>query len=378
MRKFLICVGLLVPCLFPVWAQNSKGQLEPDSFWAEASQGFEGFASSRTLAAAPKVSRLEIAPDSLHSSWSAEVQAAFDPDVHRIVLLARKRQVIHRQYNSRWVNENTRPVSFSMAKSLVALTVGQALCSGAIRNLDDTAEVYSRRLKDSSWGKAKIRHLLAMSSGANKPVFTRTGSPTPEVQAETFGKAYEGKVTADLLALMRRADERHGPSGVNGLYNNLDTQALAFLVEDATGQPFVDYFQKTIWSAAGAAQPARWFHSSTGQVIAFSGFTAHPYDWLRIANFVLEEREKNTCYGEYLRQATTRQSDLVLPSGKAAYGFQIYPSCGGEDAFCFLGHGGQRLIMSPSTGLVMYVHGTSLAAGQPLMALYKNLWQKSR
>jgi hypothetical protein len=38
-----------------------------------------------------------------------------------------------------------------------------------------------------------------------------------------------------------------------------------------------------------------------------------------------------------------------------------------------LGHGGQRLQMSPSTGLVMYVHATSLSASQPLLAMYRNV-----
>ena len=378
MRRLAMLFTVFVLLLNTSLAQNSKGQLESDRFWENASQGFESLSSSRVIQAAQSISKLDIPQDSLHSEWSSLVNNAFDPDVHRIVLIADKRKIIHRKYNEKWVNESSRPVSFSMAKSLVSLTVGHALCSGAIRSLDEAAGIYSRRFRDTSWGQAKVRHLLAMSSGSNRPVFSSTGSPTAQVQAETLAKSYEGKITVDLIDLMRRADEHDSPSGVNGLYNNLDTQALAFLVEDATGKSFLDYFEQTVWAAAGAAHPARWFHNSRSQVLAFSGFTAHPYDWLRIANYVLEERVKNSCFGQYIRDATSRQSDLILPNGKVAYGYQIYPGCGGTDAFCFLGHGGQRLVMSPSTGLVMYVHGTSLAAGQPLMSLYKNLMQGIR
>jgi CubicO group peptidase (beta-lactamase class C family) len=123
----------------------------------------------------------------------------------------------------------------------------------------------------------------------------------------------------------------------------------------------------------GASQGGTWSHNSLGQVGAFSGFTAHPYDWIRLGHYVLEERAKDTCFGKFLKEATTRQSQVLLPNGSAAYGFQTWLGCGGVDTFCFLGHGGQRLQMSPSTGLVMYVHATSLSSSQPLLAMYRNV-----
>ena len=354
-------------------AQNNKGQIESDQFWADFSKGLEWLPTSKSISAAPTPSILEVAPDSLNSSLTPVVDQAFDSDVHRIVILSHKRSIIHRKYNEKWVNEKSRPASASMAKSLTALAVGKAICSGAIGNLDENASVYSSRLRGTSWGNAKIRHLLAMSSGSNKPVFSPTGSPTPQVQAETLAKSYQGKMTHDFISLMAKADEKYSASGQQGLYNNLNTQALAFLVEDASRQKFIEFFEREIWHAIGASQGGSWSHNSLGQVAAFSGFTAHPYDWIRLGHYVLEERAKDTCFGKFLKEATALQSRVVLPNGSAAYGFQIWPGCGGPDTFCFLGHGGQRLQMSPSTGLVMYVHATSFSASQPLVAMYRNV-----
>lgn len=355
----------------PASAQNRKGQLESDRFWEDFSKGLEWLPTSRSIAASPEPSRLEIASDSLSSGFTEMVDQAFDPDVHRIVILAKGRTVLHRKYNERWVDERSRPSSASMAKGLVALAAGKALCNGAIRSLDDPAGLYSPRLRGTSWGEAKVRHLLAMSSGSNRPVFSPTGSPTPEVQAETLQKSYQGGMTHDFLALMKKADERHSASGQRGYYNNLDTQAVAFLVEDATGRPFIDFFEKEIWHPAGASQPATWSRNSLRQVAAFSGFTAHPYDWIRLGNYVLEERAKDSCFGSFLREATRPQSRVILPKGEAPYGFQLWLGCGGTDAFCFAGHGGQRLMISPSTGVLMYTHSTSEAALQPLFGVYR-------
>lgn len=375
----LIAVSLLfVFCNGLANAQNRKGQMETDKFWENFSNGLEWLPTSKSITAAPFPSPLEIADDSLNSSMSSLVDQAFDPDVHRIVILAHKRKIVHRKYNERWVNEKSRPSSASMAKSLTALTVGKALCRGLIKNLNDEAGNYSTRLAGTSWGNAKIRHLLAMSSGSNKPVYTPTGSPTPEVQAQTLAKSYEGRMTQEFISLMKKADDRYSASGQQGHYNNLDTQALAFLVEDAAGQKFIEFFEHEIWHPSGASQAASWSHNSHGQVAAFSGFTAHPYDWIRLANYVLEERSKDTCFGNFLKEATRQQSRVILPNGNAPYGFQTWLGCGGTDAFCFVGHGGQRLLMSPSTGAVMYVHSTSLSAGQPLLVMYKNFLQRDK
>ena len=61
-------------------------------------------------------------------------------------------------------------------------------------------------------------------------------------------------MTHDFISLMAKADEKYSASGQQGLYNNLDTQALAFLVEDATRQKFIEFFEREIWHAIGASQ----------------------------------------------------------------------------------------------------------------------------
>lgn len=69
-------------------AQNRKGQLEPDKFWEDFSKGLDSLPTSKTVSAPPSASFLEIASDSLNSPLTQAVDGAFDPDVHRILILA--------------------------------------------------------------------------------------------------------------------------------------------------------------------------------------------------------------------------------------------------------------------------------------------------
>lgn len=377
-RAMLLMISLVF-LHTPSDAQNRKGQMEPDKFWQDASKGLEWLSSSQSIPAAKQASTMEIASDSLSSPYSAIVDPIFDNDVHRIVILAQGRKILHRTYNKNWVDEKSRPISFSMAKSLVGLAVGKALCTGAIKSLDDPLQTYSSRLIGTSWGEAKIRHVLAMMSGANQPNSSGTGSATPEVQAETLAKAYNGPITRELIELMKKTDAHYATSGKTHYYNNLDTQALAFMVEDATGQKFADFFAQEIWIPAGARQAAKWMHTTHGEVVSFTGFTAHPYDWIRLGNYVLEQRESASCYGNYLQEASRRHSGIMLPNGEVTgYGFQMWVGCAGTDAFCFLGHGGQRLVMHPATKAVMYMHSTSLVGSQTLLPAYKEFVKRLR
>jgi hypothetical protein len=62
-------------------------------------------------------------------------------------------------------NENHRLLSSSMAKTIVALAVGQALSDKHIESLEDTAGKYVEELRGSFYGRVKIIDLLRMSSG---------------------------------------------------------------------------------------------------------------------------------------------------------------------------------------------------------------------
>src|SRR5215468_7451499 len=61
--------------------------------------------------------------------------------------------------------DTQRLTSFSMAKTIVGLLIGIAVSEGAIRSIDERAEVYVPELKGTGYGRTPIKALLQMASG---------------------------------------------------------------------------------------------------------------------------------------------------------------------------------------------------------------------
>ena len=61
--------------------------------------------------------------------------------------------------------DTQRLTSFSMAKTVVALLIGIAVREGAVRSIDERAEVYVPELKGTEYGRTPIKALLQMASG---------------------------------------------------------------------------------------------------------------------------------------------------------------------------------------------------------------------
>src|SRR5215510_9291227 len=80
------------------------------------------------------------------------------------LLIARETTILLERYQY-GRSDTDRLTSFSMAKSIVGLLIGIALREGAIRSLDDQAEVYVPGLRDTEYGRTPIKALLLMSSG---------------------------------------------------------------------------------------------------------------------------------------------------------------------------------------------------------------------
>ena len=65
-------------------------------------------------------------------------------------------------------NEDTRWVSFSVSKSIVAMLYGAAIRDGYIKSLDAKVTDYLPLLKNSSYDQTTIKNLLQMASAGSK------------------------------------------------------------------------------------------------------------------------------------------------------------------------------------------------------------------
>jgi len=82
------------------------------------------------------------------------------------MLVIRDGTVVFEDYRNR-SDAGTRFISFSMAKTVTAMLVGQAIEQGKIGSLDDLAEEYVPELKGTGYDGVTLRQIMQMRSGVD-------------------------------------------------------------------------------------------------------------------------------------------------------------------------------------------------------------------
>lgn len=292
------------------------------------------------------------------------------------MLLIDNGKVVYRKL-SRGASSESLLISYSMAKSLTALSVGTAFCAGHIKSLDDKAETYVPRLQGTAFGQSTVRDLLHMASGADasgshgEPFATFSGDIRLQKVSYDESFAKYGRAKRRLFKDLSPGDEFD--------YKNLDTGALAAVVSAATGQPFHAWFGKTVAQEAGLANNSAWALDKTGMAIAHAYFFATLDDWGRLGLYALDayRGDKGECLQTYLKQAVTDRIRITGNSDFRSYGYQFWtPLTGSSDkSFWMLGYGGQRIGIDPEQKKILVV--SSLAPdGEPLEFFRR--WTRSR
>jgi CubicO group peptidase (beta-lactamase class C family) len=246
---------------------------------------------------------------------------------------------------------------YSAAKSLTSLAVGEALCAGKIKSLDDLATVYVPALQGTAYGAASIRNLLGYTSGAKNPGGTGFSG---EHSIDDFRAMLRQEIS--LLDLMKK----HGDTGwLNKpggtfVYNGLDSETLSLVIRGATGLPLPKWFESTVWQKAGGEYAAAWYTDKEGNGVAEAFVWATPRDFLRIGLYALERltnQSSDACMNAYVQEAAkprTYKGDYwKFPAPHWGFGMHI----GTDKTVWFMGHGGQRLAMNPNTGRILVMNG---------------------
>lgn len=196
-----------------------------------------------------------------------------------LLILRDGRVVYERYFNGR--ERDTLLTSFSMAKSVVALLLGQAIRDGHVRSVDDPVTRYLPELaqQDARFGQIRLRDLLAMRSGiAFEETYTRPWSDvTVFYLTPNLARAVAG------LRVAEPPDQRYR-------YSSGDTQLLGMAIERATGRRLHQLVTDGLWQPMGAEMDASWSLDSAlqGQAKAFCCLNARAIDYARIGQLMLQ------------------------------------------------------------------------------------------
>lgn len=310
------------------------------------------------LKPAQQVRALPVSPDREAGQRIAEKAKPY-LDGAMSLLLLENGAVVHEAY-SNGAAADRQLNSYSVAKSLTALAVGEALCAGKLASLDDPASKYAPQLEGTAYGSASLRNLLRMTSGAPDP----------------GGNGYVGiHNVADLRAMLmhqvslldllrKYGDAGRSKQGEKFIYNGMDSNALGMVIRGATGMSLAAWFEASVWQQAGAESPAGWYQDRDKNTVAEILFFATTRDFARIGLYIAErlsDKAGDACIREFMKEAAKPLVSKPYWDGAPAWGLGLHVGADGNT--WLFGHGGQRVAIDVKTNRILATNGFRDQAG---------------
>lgn len=252
------------------------------------------------------------------------------------------------------ISKETPMQSYSVTKSLTALAVGEALCSGKLKSLDDKASVYAPALEGTAYGASSVRNLLRHTSGAEDP----GGNGYSGIHSFRDFRAMLLHELSLLDLMKKHGQQSRYKQGEKFIYNGLDSQALSLVVRGATGVPLPRWFEDTVWQKVGAEFPAGWYVDREGNGVAEISVLATARDFARIGLYVLDRvagKADDPCVSAFLREAASAQVQKGYWESAPAFGLGLHVGADGNT--WMFGHGGQRVGINAKSGRVFSTNG---------------------
>ena len=271
----------------------------------------------------------------------------------------------------------TRFISWSMAKTVTAILIGQLVGDGLLR-LDQPAPVPRWQRSGDPRADITLRHLLQMRSGLEH---TEAGDP-PYESSEVRMLFLDGR---DDMADYATAQPPEAEPGEKFEYSSNTTVILADIAAralsdsgdaEARRRAVSDYLHARLFEPLGADSMVPEFDRA-GTLIGGSLMHATARDWAKLGELL---RNKGSYRGEQLIPRSW-VAEMVKPSPQSPhYGLQtwlnrptedvehpLFPDRAPHSAFSMIGHMGQYVFVSREQGLTIVRLGHSNAEERKAM-----------
>jgi len=206
---------------------------------------------------------------------------------------------------------NTQYISNSVGKSLISYITGHAICKGYISGINHRLNDWSV-LENTLFYDQPIINLLNMSSGSQNYAHTVYGLLGSDRWVNSVS----------VQSIMKKELKNSEVARLRYNYSNLDTNIVASYVLYKMGhKEFKNLLNEILVDKAGIENDVWLFKqvpSSKEATLTYS-YYASRYDYLRIAVAMLEDWNKNTCEGQYLKSLFENRIKKIDPSDPTAW-----------------------------------------------------------
>lgn len=274
------------------------------------------------------------------------------------LLVIRDGKILYERYGL-GNDENSRWISYSVAKSVVSMLIGAAIQDGYIASADEKVTQYLPRLKGSSYDQASIANLLQMASGVQWD--EDYADPESDIATAPWG-------TMELYEFLRNKPRASRP-GETFNYNTAETNLAGTLLRSAVGNNLATYLSEKIWRPFGMESEASWNLTEPGGG-EFGGccINATLRDYGRIGLFALANGRladgTEVLPPDWIAESTT-------PSrGYAGYGYFWWLARDG--VFSARGIFGQGIYINQEAGVVIALHSARADASTDTDRAWQN------
>jgi len=219
--------------------------------------------------------------------------------------------------------------SYSVAKTMTSLVIGQLIDEGTIKESDTFVSILPEFKAGTSFDKVTIKDLLDMNSGIGVSDNYPTG---PSGWGVAIAQMY---ASTDLDWFLMHNRKMKEEPGTFPEYRSVNTQLLGLIIQKTTGEKLADVFSKRIWQKIGADYDATWNVDKVGgHEKAFCCFNATARDYARVGQSLMSDLPTIA--------STSWKARLSVPAVTLDYGW---------------GYGAQMWHPYPGVNLMLGLHG---------------------
>lgn len=302
----------------------------------------------------PHIKNIALPADFIHKGTSYNTLKYIDSSYTQGFLFIQNDTI---QYENYWrgQQQDTRHISWSMAKSYVSALFGIAIEEGDIKSIDQTVDAYLPELKGSGYEGVKIKDVLQMSSGVK---FNEDYSD-PDSDINRYFKRF---ILGDSQDVFTASLVNEIPPGTFNRYVSIDTHVLGMILVKATGKSLTDYLHEKIWKPIGAEYNAFWLADGKGMEMANGGLNATLRDFAKFGRLYKNKGNwdgKQIVSKAWIEASTSSlEEHLQVGSENSAvlgmgYGYQWWILDGNEGEFMAIGIFNQHIYINPTTNTVI-------------------------
>ncbi len=179
-------------------------------------------------------------------------------------------------------SESTVLPSYSVAKTMTSLVIGQLVDEGTLNESDTFVSILPKFKAGTSFDKVTIKDLLDMNSGIGVSDNYPSG---PSGWGVAIAQMY---ATTDMNFFLNNNRKMREEPGTFAEYRSVNTQMLGLIIQEVTGNRLADEFSDRIWKRVRADYDATWNVDKVGgHEKAFCCFNATARDYARVGQALM-------------------------------------------------------------------------------------------